>query len=437
MTPRTTPPARTLRRGAASAAVALLAALAVAPRPADAQSFADRLKRKAEEAATRAAEARVAARAGAATNAAIDAAESGGEGSGQRGATNAAAGSTAPGGAGPTAQAPARAAAAPAAAPASAPALRPGEGAWANYDFVPGARLLFADDFARDRVGDFPRQLEFAAGNMDVVEWQGARWLRVAPPAGKLAIPLPERLPERFTVEFEYAGMHKYELVMAFTDGRVGGAAPTRVKIGAWGAGVDGGGVTALTRPADAAAAGVARVRVMADGRYVKVYVDAERVANVPNASLGRATKIWLAIPAPGDGHALVRDLRVAAGGLDLYDAIAARGRVATRGIYFDTGSDALRPESTPTLRAIADMLAAHPGLALTIEGHTDDTGDAAANRALSERRAAAVLRSLGTDFGADASRLSAAGVGAARPVAPNATATGRQANRRVELVRR
>jgi outer membrane protein OmpA-like peptidoglycan-associated protein len=60
---------------------------------------------------------------------------------------------------------------------------------------------------------------------------------------------------------------------------------------------------------------------------------------------------------------------------------------VATQGIYFDTGSDAIRQESEPTLKEIWTMLKDHPDLKLTIEGHTDNVDKPEANQALSERR--------------------------------------------------
>src|SRR5690606_29230219 len=59
----------------------------------------------------------------------------------------------------------------------AAAALKPGQGAWANFDFVPGDRVLFIEDFSNDRVGNFPRRLEFRRGSMQIVEWQGPRWL--------------------------------------------------------------------------------------------------------------------------------------------------------------------------------------------------------------------------------------------------------------------
>lgn len=81
-------------------------------------------------------------------------------------------------------------------------------------------------------------------------------------------------------------------------------------------------------------------------------------------------------------------------------------------------------------------MLKEHGDLTLTIEGHTDNVGTEQANKELSNRRAAAVKAFLVSTYGVDGGRLQSVGVGAAKPVAPNTTAEGRQQNRRVELVK-
>lgn len=78
-----------------------------------------------------------------------------------------------------------------------------------------------------------------------------------------------------------------------------------------------------------------------------------------------------------------------AAGGKDLYKALEETGRVTAEGIFFDTNSDKIRPESETALKQIADMMSSHPDVKIMIEGHTDDVGSAATNQALSEKRAA------------------------------------------------
>ena len=128
--------------------------------------------------------------------------------------------------------------------------------------------------------------------------------------------------------------------------------------------------------------------------------------------------------------------IRVAEGQRKLYEALSDDGRVATQGIYFDTGSDKIRPESAPTLKEIAALVTEHDGLRLGIEGHTDNVGAAAANLDLSRRRAEAVKAYLVSSLHVEANRLEAFGLGSTKPLQPNTTAEGRQTNRRVELVK-
>ncbi|MCB1657483.1 MAG: OmpA family protein, partial [Pseudomonadales bacterium] len=71
----------------------------------------------------------------------------------------------------------------------------------------------------------------------------------------------------------------------------------------------------------------------------------------------------------------------------------------------------------------------------ITIEGHTDSSGNPAKNKVLSQARAAAVMNMLISDYGIEASRLTAVGYGASKPVASNATAEGKAQNRRVIAV--
>jgi outer membrane protein OmpA-like peptidoglycan-associated protein len=175
----------------------------------------------------------------------------------------------------------------------------------------------------------------------------------------------------------------------------------------------------------------------MVDGKYLKAYTNETRNANIPNSTFGRASKLHFLIEAEDAHPIFIGPIRIAEGGrIQLYDKLASEGRVATQGILFDTGSDRIRPESTPTLTDIAQMLTLHADLKLRIEGHTDNVGDAAANQALSEKRAAAVKAYLVGKHQVDAARLETAGLGASKPVAPNDTPEGRQTNRRVELVK-
>jgi len=119
-----------------------------------------------------------------------------------------------------------------------------------------------------------------------------------------------------------------------------------------------------------------------------------------------------------------------------MQSAIAETGRVALYGIYFDTDSAAVQPESAETLTEISALLSNLPDLRIIVVGHTDSAGGYEYNMNLSERRAAAVAAALTDSYGVDASRLSSAGVGYLAPAATNDTEEGRGLNRRVELIK-
>jgi OmpA-OmpF porin, OOP family len=114
--------------------------------------------------------------------------------------------------------------------------------------------------------------------------------------------------------------------------------------------------------------------------------------------------------------------------------SIAATGKAAVYGIYFDTGKSVVKPESGPSLDEITKLLKQNGALTLYVVGHTDNVGGLEANLKLSADRAGAVVKAL-VERGIAVSRLKGAGVGPYAPVASNRTDEGRALNRRVELV--
>jgi outer membrane protein OmpA-like peptidoglycan-associated protein len=103
--------------------------------------------------------------------------------------------------------------------------------------------------------------------------------------------------------------------------------------------------------------------------------------------------------------------------------------------IFFETGKATIRPESYGILEEVAAALKSNPEVKrVVIEGHTDNKGGKAVNTKLSKGRAQAV-RAFLVKKGVEPARLEAKGYGPSRPVADNATAKGREENRRVEFV--
>lgn len=120
----------------------------------------------------------------------------------------------------------------------------------------------------------------------------------------------------------------------------------------------------------------------------------------------------------------------------------ALGGRQTERGVLLSLAADeqSFAPSSAelpsgdlPSLDAIAKLLIDHPDLKARVEGHTDSRGSEESNLELSQKRAEAVRAAL-VERQVDEGRITAEGIGAARPIADNANAAGRRKNRRVEI---
>jgi outer membrane protein OmpA-like peptidoglycan-associated protein len=125
---------------------------------------------------------------------------------------------------------------------------------------------------------------------------------------------------------------------------------------------------------------------------------------------------------------------------LDQFNSIlqtrdTARGLIVNMSdVLFDTGRYTLKPGAREKLAKVSGIILGHPGLKIAVEGHTDSVGGDEYNMKLSDERAGAV-RDFLVGQGVSPASVTSKGFGKTMPVADNATAAGRQQNRRVELV--
>ena len=117
-------------------------------------------------------------------------------------------------------------------------------------------------------------------------------------------------------------------------------------------------------------------------------------------------------------------------------EVLVTDDRVTIRlsGLSFASGSDELGPENFDVLTKLQRVVREFPNAMITVEGHTDNVGNEAANQALSRRRAIAVRDYLLSNVAMSANRIAAVGYGQNRPIAPNDSAAGRARNRRIDV---
>lgn len=329
-----------------------------------------------------------------------------------------------------------------AAAPADAPSAAASTSltSYQNYDFTPGDTIIFADDFATTADGEFPEQWELSKGQAVVNKAAGypaflltdGNYAQVTPRMKTKAY-----LPAQFTVEYDLLGNPDvYALIVEFEHDDDS----AHLQVGRSEAHYEANNVDlqgALPPPIrdDAFDNKWHHVAVVYRQPQMKVYVDQYRVLTVPDAKFVPQSVVFEGI---GDQEKPItfRNVRIASGGgMNMVGKKFTEAKIVTHGINFDIDKATLRPESMGTLNQIKAVMASDPTLKFEIDGHTDNSGEAAHNMTLSQQRADAVKAELVT-LGISADRLTTKGFGDTKPMASNDTPDGKANNRRVEFVR-
>jgi outer membrane protein OmpA-like peptidoglycan-associated protein/curli biogenesis system outer membrane secretion channel CsgG len=313
-----------------------------------------------------------------------------------------------------------------------------------KFDFVPGEKVLYFDDFSDTDPGDYPSRWTNAGrgGAVEVVEWEGKHWLKGLADQGDgryrdsdnfLRVDLGKALPEKFTVELDIPRTSTIGIV--FTSKYwVSGQPYMRVSPGKAQVGSTVGSY------ADDGKGQTRHVSIAISKTNAKLYVDGERVTINPDFRpekyVFRTVGVQLSVVAGRRSDLMFTNFKLAEGGKDYAKDLAVSGRIVTHGITFDSGSDRMRPESGPTLAKILKLLKDDAALAFDIEGHTDSQGGDQVNLLLSQRRAAVVKAWL-VSQGIEDGRLASKGVGSSKPLDTNDTPEGRANNRRVEFAKR
>jgi OmpA-OmpF porin, OOP family len=312
--------------------------------------------------------------------------------------------------------------------------------AYSNYDFVPGDTILFEDNFLDDQDGEFPAHWILQTGQGVINKIDGApafvltegNMVRVSPRMRKEK----NYIPADFTIEFDFYGNGGYfppTVMFQSAEGEdkyieFGNIVTTYFFSQNFNAPYPGGMDNFKDHWHHAA--------MVKKGNQIKCYIDQYRVLVVPDCGIFQPLSLEMGGTADQNNHIIFRNFRFAAGGgMNRIGKKFMDTKIVTHGINFDLDQANLKPESMGTLNMIMLVMKDNPGLKFEVDGHTDNSGDAAHNLTLSQQRAAAVKDQL-VKMGVDASMLTTKGFGDTKSISDNNTPAGRANNRRVEFVK-
>lgn len=331
---------------------------------------------------------------------------------------------------------------------------------YSKYDFVPGEKVIFFDDFSQDNVGDFPA-LWNTNGSAEVVTTNlfPGHWLKFAG-RGAIWTDALLNLPENYTIEFDVIPIAGEEGRMAGYDVRLiqsvnaksydHGAVPGKAGFLFSCAYFGRPGYRTYINGEEGDDLGLSGTRdgestyqfenhnyhiaIWVQKARVRLYQDQTKLFDLPKAFPLASVKMDRI--RFEEGAAMVSSVRIAVGAPNVRNKLLTEGKLVSYGIYFDTNKDVVKPESYGTLKEIATVLTENPTVKVRIVGYTDADGSDAANLDLSKRRAASVKAELIHLFGLAADRIETDGKGETGPVAANDTPANKALNRRVEFIK-
>jgi len=324
-----------------------------------------------------------------------------------------------------------------------------------KYDFIPGEKVIFYDDFTAESIGDFPAQwLTNGSGEVVTSGNFTGRWFNMTK-MGYYIPEIKEDFTDNFTIEFDFIPMNTassetmFGLSLYLLTGNLnepgGGGEPGDAGFQVsldydnlgwknWSFATElrfNGSVVYPFKSNEKY-----HIAIWVQKQRVRFYANENKVLDVPRAiQAGNKPNIFR-FDSRDEAIPLISNFRMAAGLPDMRNKLLTIGKIISYGIQFDVNSDKLKPESYATLKEIAAVLTENPSIRVKIDGHTDADGDETSNLDLSKRRAISVKNELITKFSIDAGRLETEGKGETTPLEPNDSGVNKAKNRRVEFIK-
>ncbi|MEH6538153.1 MAG: OmpA family protein [Psychroserpens sp.] len=334
---------------------------------------------------------------------------------------------------------------------------------YSKFDYVPGDKLIFFEDFSQGFVGDFPARWNTnGSGEIVRINKVKGNWLQLKLGYNIYIIPDIKNLPEDYTIEFDVVaeGINKQtssnarlSIILSDNDKFNRGTnhyADVGIPFGQYAAfefrvvnyfNGDGGAINSgvkgdirkevLNQP---------HISISVTKKRLRLWVNQVKHVDIPRLieelNVLNYMKFHISSFIDGKEFIFISNIKVAEGGVDLRRKLLSEGKISTNGILFDSGSKNIKPQSYGIIRQISQVLLQDENISLNIIGHTDADGDDDTNMRLSKSRAEAVKQALITVYKIDAGRLTSEGKGETEPLGDNATTEGKAQNRRVEFIK-
>lgn len=332
-----------------------------------------------------------------------------------------------------------------------------GNNTTSKFDFVPGEKVIFYDDFTSESLGDFPALwLTNGSGEVVTLSLFEGKWFQLTQ-TGYYIPEVKEKFTDNCTIEFDLVifGEESSEIASGIdlfflsddlanpAGGSQPGLAGLRIRpdyeqifwnnwseAREWQG--DEGQVAYIFKTSTKY-----HIAFWIQKQRVRLYANNQKILDVPRGLQANYVYNEFRIEDYSDDTTpLISNLRIAAGLPDMRNKLITEGKLISYGIYFDVNSDKLKAESAATIKEIAQVLNDNPTVKIAIVGHTDSDGDDALNLDLSKRRAASVKTELAKTYGIEANRMETDGKGESQPLMPNDNALNKAKNRRVEFVK-
>ncbi len=344
---------------------------------------------------------------------------------------------------------------------------------FSKYDFVPGEKILYAEDFASEAIAELPTGWNTnGSGEVVTIQNQQGKWLQIHKSFIYLTNNTKE-FGENYTIEFDailklknngwgfpelYFGvlssgsltttdnsiLKEYSQNASVTATILPGAASvSRLKLESK---IDNKSYFKSSakdyKELESYYGKPIHVAIQVQKERCRVWVNESKAFDAPKAvpTEHKMNQLFFKLShtnyAETDYGIFVTNIKVATGVPDTRHKLMEEGKFSTTGILFDVNSATIKPESNGVIKEIGTVLKENPSIKIKIIGHTSSDGDDKTNLELSKKRAAAVKEALIKDYGIDAAMIETDGKGETQPVGDNKTKEGKVQNRRVEFIK-